>query len=194
VALALHVDYWDYLGWRDRFAQAGFSARQRAQADRHGARFVYTPQLLLNGADFRQSLLDAAFPERLARVNNRAAGAELRLVQRTHATGVGIELEGRVIEPSAHKFAETYVALLENNLSSEVRAGENSGRVLVHDSVVRQLIGPLSADGSGWLRWNGTIALHDLWKRRDLGIVAFVQDLRNGDVLQALHAPLCSKP
>jgi len=55
VPLAFHVDYWDYLGWRDRFAQAGFSVRQRAQAGRGGARSVYTPQLLLNGADLRQS-------------------------------------------------------------------------------------------------------------------------------------------
>jgi hypothetical protein len=194
VPLAFHVDYWDYLGWRDRFAQAGFSARQRAQAGRGGARFVYTPQLLLNGVDFRQPLLDSAFPERLARANIRAAGAELRLAQRASATGVRIELESRVLEPSAQKFSETYVALLENNLSSRVRAGENSGKVLLQDFVVREFIGPMRADGSGRLRWSGTFALHDHWKRPDLGIATFVQDTRDGDVLQALHAPLCSKP
>ena len=194
VPLAFHVDYWDYLGWRDRFAQASFSARQRAQTDRGGARFVYTPQLLLNGADFRQPFLDSGFSERLARVNSRAAAAELRLVQRAVAAGVSIALESRVLEPSIQKFSETYVALLENNLSSEVRAGENSGKVLLHDFVVREMIGPLRADSSGRLRWSGTIALHGHWKLPDLGIAAFVQDGRDGDVLQALHAPLCSKP
>lgn len=194
IPLAFHVDYWDYLGWRDRFAQAGFSARQRAQADRGGARFVYTPQLLLNGVDFRHPLLDSAFPERLARLNNTAAGAELRLGQRTSATGVGIELESRVLEPSAQKFSETYVALFESNLSSRVRAGENSGKVLLQDFVVREFIGPMHADSSGRLRWSGTLALHAHWRRPDLGIVVFVQDTRDGDVLQALHAPLCSKP
>ncbi len=194
VPLAFHVDYWDYLGWRDRFAQASFSARQRAQAGRAGARFVYTPQLLLNGADFRQPLLDSGFPERLARVNSRAAAAELRLAQRASTAGVSIELESRVIEPSAQKFSETYVALLENKLDSEVRAGENSGKVLLHDFVVWEMIGPLRADGSGRLLWSGTVALHGHWKRPDLGIAAFVQDIRDGDVLQALHAPLCSKP
>jgi hypothetical protein len=193
VPLAFHVDYWDYLGWRDRFAQASFSARQRVQSDRGGARFVYTPQLLLNGADFRQTFLDSGFSERLARVNSRAAAAELRLVQRAGAAGVSIELESRAIEPSARKFSETYVALLENNLSSEVRSGENSGKVLLHDFVVREMIGPLRADSSGRLRWSGTVTLHGHWKRPDLGITAFVQDIRDGDVLQALHAPLCSK-
>ncbi|MGH8694109.1 MAG: DUF1223 domain-containing protein, partial [Burkholderiales bacterium] len=110
VPLEFHVDYWDYLGWRDRFAQASFSARQRAQADRGGARFVYTPQFLLNGADFRQAFLDSGLTERLARVNSRAAAAELRLVQLASATGVSIELESRVIDPLARKFSETHVA------------------------------------------------------------------------------------
>jgi len=194
VPLAFHVDYWDYLGWRDRFAQARFSARQRAQADRDGTRFVYTPQLLLNGADFRQPFLDSEFSERLARVNSKAAGAKLRVVQRASSAAVSIELESRVIDPLAQKSSETYVALFENNLSSEVRAGENSGKVLLHDFVVREMIGPLRADSSGRLRWSGTIALHGHWKRPDLGIAAFVQAIRHGEVLQALHAPLCSKP
>jgi hypothetical protein len=192
--LAFHVDYWDYLGWSDRFAQAVFSTRQRAQVSRGGARFLYTPQFLFNGADFPQPVLGPAFEERLARVNGTAAGAELRLVQRGTTGGVGIELESRVLESSARKFSETYVALLENQLSSKVRAGENRGKVLSHDFVVRQLIGPLRGDDSGRSRWNGTVALHGDWKRSDLGIAAFVQDIRDGDVLQALHAPLCNKP
>ena len=194
VPLAFHVDYWDYLGWRDRFAQASFSARQRAQADRGGARFVYTPQLLLNGAELRRHLIDSEFAERLAKVNSRVAAAELRLVQRAGVHGVSIELESRVIEASAQRFSETYAVLLENNLGSEVRAGENSGKMLRHDFVVREMIGPLSAGSSGRLRWSGTVALHGHWKRPDLGIAAFVQDIRDGDVLQALHAPLCIKP
>jgi hypothetical protein len=194
VPLAFHVDYWDYLGWRDRFAQASFSARQRAQADRGGARFVYTPQLLLNGAEFRRHLIDSEFADRLAKINSRVAAAELRLVQRAGVNGVGIELESRVTEVSAQRFSETYVVLLENNLGNEVRAGENSGKVLRHDFVVREMIGPLSAGNSERLRWSGTVALHGHWKRPDLGIAAFVQDIRDGDVLQALHAPLCIKP
>ncbi len=192
--LAFHVDYWDSLGWRDRFARASFSARQRAQADRSSAHFVYTPQLLLNGADFRPPFLDSAFAERLARLNNKVAAAELRLAQQVSGAGVSIALEGRVFEPSAQKFSETHIALLENNLSSEVRAGENSGKVLSHDFVVREMIGPLRADSSGRLRWSGTVGLSDHWKRPDLALTAFVQDVRDGDVLQALHAPLCSKP
>ena len=53
IPLAFHVDYWDQLGWPDRMAKAQFSARQRMQAARHRAKVIYTPQLLLNGADYR---------------------------------------------------------------------------------------------------------------------------------------------
>ena len=193
VPLAFHVDYWDSLGWRDRFAKASFGARQRALAARGRARLVYTPQLLLNGADFGQPYLGSEFQERLALSNARAPAAELRLVQRAAGSAVAVRLEGRVLESPARRFSETYVALLENNLGSEVRAGENSGKVLLHDFVVRKLIGPLPGDASGRLRWKGIIALQRDWKRADLGLVAFAQDRRDGDVLQALFSPLCGK-
>ena len=194
VPLAFHVDYWDYLGWRDRFADAGFAARQRTQAARGGARFVYTPQVLFNGADLGPLFRGAGFEERLARANSRPAAAELGLAQRVTAAAVGVELESRVLESTARGFSEIYVALLENNLRSEVRAGENSGKMLMHDSVVRRMIGPLRADAAGRLRWSGTIALQKDWKRTDLGLAVFAQDSRDGDVLQVLFSPLCAKP
>ena len=138
--------------------------------------------------------MDPGLSERLAKANSRTAAAELRLAQRVSTTGVRIELEGRVFEQSAQKRSATHVALFENNLGSTVRAGENIGKVLLHDFVVREMIGPLRADGSGRLRWSGSVALPGNWKRPDLGIAAFVQDVRSGDVLQALQAPLCTKP
>ena len=54
VALAFHVDYWDRLGWKDRFAQPAFSARQRALAAQQGSRTVYTPQVLVSGRSLPQ--------------------------------------------------------------------------------------------------------------------------------------------
>ncbi|MGH8632371.1 MAG: DUF1223 domain-containing protein, partial [Burkholderiales bacterium] len=75
VALAFHVDYWDSLGWRDRFAQPGFSLRQRSAADRAGARFVYTPQFLLDGRDLARGWLSADFASRLASINRQNASA-----------------------------------------------------------------------------------------------------------------------
>src|SRR5438105_1040484 len=54
IALALHVDYWDRLGWKDRFASAAFTERQREEVHRQRATFAYTPQVVLQGRDFPQ--------------------------------------------------------------------------------------------------------------------------------------------
>src|SRR4051794_21813675 len=54
VPLAFHVDYWDYLGWKDRFADAAFSVRHREAASRGGAKVIYTPQVLFEGREFAQ--------------------------------------------------------------------------------------------------------------------------------------------
>ena len=53
VPVAFHVTYWDYIGWRDAFADERHTARQRARAGASGARYVYTPQVVLGGRDFR---------------------------------------------------------------------------------------------------------------------------------------------
>jgi hypothetical protein len=80
VALALHVDYWDRLGWKDRFGSAAFSQRQRDESARSGGEFVYTPQVLLQGRDFPQWQAGAAFEQAIAAVNVRPARAVLGLV------------------------------------------------------------------------------------------------------------------
>lgn len=54
--LAFHVDYWNYIGWVDPYAQPRFSDRQRQHSTRRRASFVYTPQLLLNGQDYRRGI------------------------------------------------------------------------------------------------------------------------------------------
>ena len=53
VPLAFHVDYWDYIGWKDRFAKSLFTQRQRDAVTRQGSRVSYTPQLMLDGRDLR---------------------------------------------------------------------------------------------------------------------------------------------
>jgi len=78
-----------------------------------------------------------------------------------------------------------FLAVYENGLASEIRAGENSGRRLRHDFVVRALAGPLPSAG-------GRFALDPAWKRRNLGIAAFVDAPDGRAVTQALQRPLCA--
>lgn len=79
VLLALHVDYWDNLGWRDRFAQPDFSARQRNLVAAQGSTTVFTPQVLVNGRTALDWGRDAAFRQRIAAINARSAVADLTL-------------------------------------------------------------------------------------------------------------------
>jgi hypothetical protein len=194
ILLAFHVDYWDQLGWPDRMAKAQFSARQRVQADRNRASVVYTPQLLLNGTDFRSSISDIRFDERVTELNRLPAGADLFLRQRPVPSGVEVELDIRFIQPVVAGGSRTYVAITENGLQSAIRGGENRGKLLHHDFVVREFAGPLPMDETGRLHWRSAMALPPGWKRSDLSLVAFVQDAHSGEILQALHAPLCSRP
>jgi hypothetical protein len=79
---------------------------------------------------------------------------------------------------------ELYVALYENNLESEVQAGENRGKRLQHDYVVRALIGPVpvTLDKTTLQEWQ--IPLASDWKTADMGLAAFVQSAKTGEVLQ----------
>src|SRR5438045_4524925 len=78
VPLALHVDYWDYIGWKDPFARREFSQRQRRLSQLQRRALVYTPQVLVQGTDFRQ-WGSVEFDRRVARINAQPARASLEL-------------------------------------------------------------------------------------------------------------------
>jgi len=193
IPLAFHVDYWDQLGWPDRMAKAQFSVRQRIQAARNRADVVYTPQLLLNGTDYRQSAGESGFGDRITAINRLPAAADLMLRQQSVPAGVEVELEMGLAKVASGN-AQTFVALTENRLQSAIRAGENQGKLLHHDFVVRELVGPLPQGEAGRVHWKSAVTLRADWKRSDLSLVAFVQDQRSGEILQAMRVPLCTGP
>src|SRR5205814_1853552 len=78
IPLALHVDYWDYIGWKDPFARREFSQRQRRLSQLQRASFVYTPQVLVQGTDFR-AWGRPEFDRAIGRINARPARASLEL-------------------------------------------------------------------------------------------------------------------
>jgi len=182
VALAFHVDYWDSLGWPDRFASPAFAARQRSAADRSGARFVYTPQFLLDGRDLAHGWASKDFVAKVHAINRQPASANLGISQRLEGDTLHVTVSTSVAPAST---VDLFVAVLESGLSSEVKAGENSGRLLEHDHVVRVLEGPLPARAV-------SIRLPLQWDRKRLAVAVFLQERASGRVLQALAAPLCS--
>jgi hypothetical protein len=195
VPLAMHVDYWDYIGWHDPYAQAQFSARQREQSAVNHERTIYTPQILVAGKDFRPgwfSVGGESFDEDVARINLRDAGADIGLSLTGSSKELRLEANAKLRDAANSRDAALYLAVIENNLSSNVVAGENKGRLLKHDFVVRDWEGPFAFNADGSLMLNRTVNLQPSWKPQDLGVTAFVQNRSTGRVLQALQLAACS--
>ncbi len=189
VPIALHVDYWDYIGWKDNFANSAFARRQREMASSGHARGVYTPQIAINGQDTRSWLSDARFKNDITSINSMPAKAEIRLaVNSTTAKSLQVSTSIKSAESGPLAY---YLTLQENNLQSTVNAGENRGELLRHDYVVRQWLGPFKVGAEGKISASHEIQLQPAWKQRDLSVVAFVQNSATGEIVQGLALGLC---
>ena len=185
VPLAFHVDYWNRLGWADRFSKPAYSARQRWIAGVNRSRTIYTPQFVLDGRDARP--MQSGLP---TVQNARAAAADIRL-ELAPPIGGRMEIRGEARMRKPTEGAQVFLALYENNLTTRIEAGENAGRLLRHDFVVRELLGPFRLPTSGVLPIQHVFSLGADWKRNDLGISAFIQNSTTGEVYQALQQPVC---
>ena len=191
VPLSLHVDYWDYIGWKDPFAKGEFSGRQRKMTALQRQAFVYTPQVMLQGEDFR-GWGGAAFDRAVERINAQPARARISL----EITGVGkraisVQAQARLLDGSQQADAALYLAAYENKLASQVTAGENRGERLQHDYVVLEWQGPLPFSSGPTLAAARDLPLLPKAVPAHSGVAAFVQNRRTGEVLQALMLPSC---
>jgi hypothetical protein len=191
VPLSLHVDYWDYVGWKDPYAKGEFSVRQRKLAAMRRPVIVYTPQVLLQGQDFRRWSGDE-FTEQVARINSRAARARIALsIRAVEPKTIRADLSAMLFDPAEQKNAAVYLAAYENRLASEVKAGENRGRRLEHDFVVREWIGPIAFGENLKVEESRALPLISGADPKNLGVAAFVQNRSTSEILQALMLPAC---
>ena len=139
VPVSFHVDYWDYLGWRDPWASKAFSNRQREYVRHWHGDSVYTPGMVLNGQEWRSWSEQKDGP----RPSPKKSGV-LLVKSADHANW---QITFSPPERDKHGY-EVHVALLTNELISEVKSGENRGRRLRHDFVVTDLAThPLTSHG-----------------------------------------------
>ena len=127
VALAFHVDYWDRLGWKDRFGSAAFTGRQAEQQARNGAKFSYTPQVVVDGQDRKD------WPGLSAPTAKRpVAPVEVVLTREGDRVTATVAASAR-----SPKRLAAFWAVTEQDHVTAVKAGENQGVTLRHDYVVR---------------------------------------------------------
>jgi hypothetical protein len=190
VPLALHVDYWNSSAWTDRFSDARYTARQNQHAADAHSRLVYTPEVFVNGRELRdwsRSNLPAAA---VAGASHQAAPADVELSQRIDGAGHYVFKATLTRVTGDHGPVAVSIALTQNNLVSQVQGGENSGATLRHAFAARALSSPLvAADGTALAELTGVLPKDAA--PGDLGVIAFAEDQRSGEVLQTLAAPLC---
>lgn len=169
VALAYHVDYWDYVGWKDTFAQEAYSDRQRAYAKSWGSSRIYTPQMVVNGAR-------PVVGSRRNEVQQAVGRASLPLSMDLNLTGDLL----KVSVPAKAELSDAVVWLVTymNRADVKIDSGENAGKTMVYTQVVtgRQVLGMWESETGAELK----LPLGEVLGAANTGIAIVVQQERGG--------------
>ena len=178
VPVALHVDYWNYIGWTDRFSKASHSDRQREYFRNGGARATYTPGFFSNGKEWRGWFSGDALETTRPPVGNLALGLDGYSIAVQFSPLVNIE-DDLIVN----------VAVLGMGLESDVRAGENNGRKLQHDFVVLNIQSFDLLDSAGG--YKAIAEIDDISTEAErLALAAWVSTRTNQKPIQAVGAYL----
>jgi len=183
VGLGEHVDYWDNLGWKDRFSSAKLTARQQGYAARLKTEEVYTPQMIVDGREaFVGNDLNAA-RRAIEAASALPHGVIDVAIETTTGNALTVSVAASQLPPlTSGDHADLVIAIVEDHLRTEVKRGENQGRTLTHAAVVRtlQTIGEASGDAAPV---RTRVTLSSDWHRDSLKIVAFAQERGSRRVL-----------
>ncbi len=187
IALEEHVDYWDSLGWKDPFSSQEATTRQNEYGQAFGGRQVYTPQMVVDG---RTEFVGSSDTDALRAI--RVAAKERKpAVQLSWESGETLWIRVDPLGGATHSVGQQLILVVaENMLHSNVKRGENSGRALEHNGVVRQLlqVGKIDPAPAGF---SSKVAVHldHEWNRANLRAVVFVQERDSRHILAAGAIP-----
>lgn len=188
LALSFHVDYWNYIGWEDPYSKKQFTERQYAHKRAGNVSQIYTPQYVFSNREARRWGQAGLIPQRLAAMQRDKAPVGLHVsLERKAANQVEVKVKTEWID-ERYSSGRVYVAFYEDNLSQQVKAGENRGELLKHDRLVRHL--------SKYRKVSTTLReqvfSHTLpadWNQSNVGLGVIVENNESNTVLQALNAP-----
>jgi hypothetical protein len=175
IALALHVDYWDYIGWRDRFAKPEFTARQKSYARRSGSATIYTPQMIVGGTDRVQGFRPMAVQDLLVQHASRAPTVRLSL----HRTGGSLHIQAES-DPPLGRDVSVQLVRYEPTQSMRISAGENAGLEATYRNVVTLWAEVARWDGAGRITYETPV-------EGAQPIVVILQEADNGAILSAMR-------
>ncbi|NNK78834.1 MAG: DUF1223 domain-containing protein [Litoreibacter sp.] len=173
IALSLHVDYWDYLGWKDELADPSYTERQRAYARHAGSTMIYTPQMVVGGRDMIVGTKAMVLADHIQRQNAAAKAVDVDLSRR----GDRFEIRAQVLGVTPQDM-KIQLVRFKNSETVEIRRGENAGKTITYHNVVTswETIGG----------WNGKSPLELAAPAEgEAPAVVIVQDGTSGPILAA---------
>jgi len=175
LGLALHVDYWDYIGWKDQFANPAYTARQKAYARHNGKMSVYTPQMIVDGQRFLVGYKPMQLADLIQAHQRAPVRADLDLRRR------GERLEISIARGTTGRDAEVIVVTYARERRVDISRGENAGRTLDYHNIVTSWT-PVGT-------WDGT-SPYRATVRLDTGdeVAVIVQEKGPGAILAASRA------
>jgi hypothetical protein len=175
ILLEEHVEYWNGQGWRDRFSAPAYTQRQYDYVHQLRLETPYTPQVVVDGH---------------GQASGGNAGALNRLIAESSQASKSAKVTLEPIAPDKWKVTvadpgdrelKVLLAVTEDNLETKVGGGENGGRTLTHDAVVRELQ-PIGTVTSGRFERVVSPQAKTEWKQDDLRVVVLVQDADSGAI------------
>jgi len=131
ILLAMHVDYWDYIGWKDSFANPAFTNRQKAYARASGSRTIYTPQLIVSGQERIEGYDPVRTKEQIARKAELASGVTLSVTRDGDRLVIHAEAAAPLSEP-----AIIHLVRYRPSETVKIERGENRGKTITYHNIV----------------------------------------------------------
>jgi hypothetical protein len=170
ITLGFHVDYWNNLGWKDEFSSDLFTQRQQFYARKFSLNSVYTPQMVIDGKF-------EAVGSNLGKIQQAISTAASEVKAKIDVTNQNHVLRIDISQIPIREDATVYLAIAENNLTSNVKRGENAGNQLGHISVVRELkmLGKIE-ESSEKFSLDYQYQIDSNWKMQNVKLVIFIQE------------------
>lgn len=182
IGMSFHVDYWDYIGWKDPYANQSFTQRQRSYARKFYSSQIYTPQMVVNGTFEFVGSNRARWNSTLEKLKTKVPDYNIKL------NNLKINDAEVIIEVSSDNEERVILnaAIVERGLSQKVTSGENRGRQLNHDNVVRSF---------KVRQFDGQLNTIKLEIPEDLdpansSLILYAQNEKKWEVVGALRTPL----
>jgi hypothetical protein len=196
IALEEHVDYWNHDGWTDSYSSPDWTLRQQEYVTHFKGQTPFTPQMVVDGQrQFVGNSTRDAIDAITASAHQTKAQISITPVPPAKGDSERIAVQvANLAAMAGQEAADVWMAITEEGLGTDVKAGENAGKTVQHAAIVRSLhkIGAAPATGSSPFVTNQQVKFKSNWKKENLHIVVFVQERKSLRILGAASAHVAS--